>query len=93
MIHRENIERYPGTLTELAGEIGDLRHDALARFLLALASKLEADADADAGRGRPRLAAALRGSAAGVAAATTEVERAWAISAPHMGHPPHPSLE
>jgi hypothetical protein len=83
-MHRENIERFPGTLAELAGEVGDLRYDALAAFLRALSAKLAADAAADAGRGRPRLAAALRGGAAGVAAAAAEVERAWAISAPHM---------
>jgi hypothetical protein len=77
MIHPENIAHYPGTLTELAGELGDLRCDALAVLLRALARKLEADAATDAGRGRHRLAAALRGSAAGVSAAATEIERAW----------------
>lgn len=84
MVHREQIERYPGTLDELAGEVGDLRYDALAAFLRALADKLAADAAADEGRGRPKLAAALRGGAADVAAAAADIERAWAISAPHM---------
>lgn len=83
-LHRDNIERYPGTLIELANEIGDLRYDALVEFLHVLAAKLTEDATADAGRGRPRLAAALRGGAAGLRAAAAEVERAWAISAPHM---------
>jgi hypothetical protein len=83
-VHREDIERYPGTLAELAGEVGDLRYDALAVFLRTLAVKLEGDAAADAGRGRPRLAAALRAGVAGVTAAATEIERAWAISVPHM---------
>ena len=83
-IHRENVDRYPGTLAELARELGDLRYDALALFLRALASKLEADAGADAERGRLRLAGILRDSAAGVSAAATHVERAWVISAPHM---------
>jgi hypothetical protein len=84
MIHPDNIERYPGPLTELAGELGNLRYDALAGFLRALARRLEADAVADGGRGRPRLAAALREGAAGVSAAATQIERAWEISAPHM---------
>jgi hypothetical protein len=88
MIHREDVERYPGTLSELAAELGDLRYDALAVFLRALAEKLGADAAADAGRGRPRLAAALRKGAAGVAEAAQELERAWAIAAPHMGQSP-----
>jgi hypothetical protein len=84
MIHRENIEGYGGTLAELAGELGDLRYDTLALFLRALAKKLEADADADTGRGRSHLARALRDGAEGVSVAATAVERAWAISAPHM---------
>jgi hypothetical protein len=84
VIHRDNLERYPGTLAELASELGDLRYDALAQFLRALAQKLEADANADAGRGRPKLAQALRDGAAGVSAAAAQIEQAWAIAAPHM---------
>jgi hypothetical protein len=84
MIHRENIERYPGTLADLAREIGDLRYDALATFLQELAAKLERDSAADAGRGRPKLAATLHEAADGVTAAAAAIERAWTISSPHM---------
>jgi len=69
---------------ELAGEVGNLRYDALAFFLRSLAAKLEADANADAGRGRPKLATTLRGGAAGIMMAAAEIERAWSICAPHM---------
>jgi hypothetical protein len=88
MIHRENIERYPGTLRELAVELGDLRYDALASFLHAVAQKLAKDATADAARGRRRLATALGDAATGVSAAAAAVERAWIIAEPHMGGPP-----
>jgi len=84
MIHRENIESYPGTLTDLAVEIGNLRYDALAEFLRTLAGKLAADAAADSERRRPQLAAALRDGETGVAAAAAAVDLAWQISAPHM---------
>jgi hypothetical protein len=84
MVHRENIQGYPGSLADLAGKVGDLRYDALAGFLRALADKLTADSAADAGRGRTRLAAALRVGAAGLADAAAGIDRAWAISAPHM---------
>jgi hypothetical protein len=84
MIHRDNVERYPGGLDELAVDVGNLRYDALGEFLQLLAAKLEADAVADEGRGRRRLAAALRDGAAGVAAAAESIHRAWRISAPHM---------
>ena len=84
MVHRDQIERYPGTLAQLAGDIGDLRYDALASFLRSLAAKLESDGNADASRGRPKLAAALRNSATAVKEAAAEIERAWSICAPHM---------
>lgn len=84
MVHREDVERYPGTLTQLAGEVGDLRYDALAAFFHALAAKLDADGGADAGRGRHKLAAALHAAGASVTAAATDVERAWSICAPRM---------
>lgn len=83
-VHCEDLERFPGTLAELAGAIGDLQYDALASFLQSLANKLATDAAADAQRGRHKLAHALRDSAAGVSAAAAAVERAWTISAPHM---------
>ncbi len=84
MTHRENVERYAGTLAELAGDLGDLRYDALAAFLRALAEKIDADGQADAGRGRPRLATALRGAGASIASAADDVERAWSICSPYM---------
>jgi hypothetical protein len=84
MIHREHIERYTGTLAEMADDIGNLRYDALAVLLRALAAKLDLDAVADAGRDRPKLAAALREGAAGVTTAAVRIEQAWSISARHM---------
>ena len=92
MVHREDVGGYRGSLAELAGEVGDLRYDALAGFLRALAKKLAADGAADAGRGRPRLAAALRDGAAGLVAVAAAIDRAWAISAPHMGSAAEPGV-
>jgi hypothetical protein len=92
MVHREDIEGYAGSLADLAGEVGDLRYDALAGFLRALADKLAADGAADAGRGRPRLAAALRNGATGLAAAAAAIDRAWTISAPHIGPAGEPGV-
>jgi len=83
-VHRENIERYSGSLRELAEDIGNLRYDALADFLHQLAAKLEADAARDQGRGRLKLAAALGASTESVAAAAAHIERAWRICEPHM---------
>ena len=85
MTHRTNLERYAGTLAELAADLGDLRYDALGHFLESLADKLAADADADEGRSRPRLAGTLRESAERVGAASSAIREAWRISGPRMG--------
>ena len=34
MIHKEVVEKYDGTMIELAEDIGNLRYDALVEFLL-----------------------------------------------------------
>jgi hypothetical protein len=84
MAHRADVERYPGSLVNLAADLASLRYDALAVFLAALAGRLEADAAVDDGRGRVRLAAELRAAASGVATAAGATERAWRICEPHM---------
>jgi hypothetical protein len=84
VVHRRNIERYPGSLADLAGEVGDLRYDAVAEFVRALAAKLAADGDADAGRGRPKLASALHAASETLTSAAAEIDRVWAICAPRM---------
>ena len=84
--HHETIRHYPGTLEELANELGNLRYDALALFLQSLHRKLADDAAADQNRGRGRLAAMLRASAEYTSHAASAIENAWIISAPYMAH-------
>lgn len=85
MKHPDHIARYPGSLTDLAVEVGDLRYDVLSAFLAALSAKLGRDADADAARGRLKLATELHNAATAVDRARLRIEEAWRISAPHMG--------
>jgi hypothetical protein len=84
MKHADRVERYPGTLAELAGELGNLRYDALAVFLAALAVKLDGDSLQDAERGRKKLAATLHAASEELAEAATAIEQAWTICKPHM---------
>lgn len=83
MVHREDVDRFPGSLAQLAGEVGDLRYDALASFLQALSAKLKSDGEADAGRGRRELAA-LHAASVSVSSAAADIEHAWSICAPRM---------
>ncbi len=84
MTHTDHVERYSGTLAELAAELGDLRYDALAAFLAALAAKLAADSTQDAARGRAKLAAALDAASEAVTDAAGAIGTAWVICEPHM---------
>jgi hypothetical protein len=84
MIHRKEVGRYPGTLTDLAEAVGDLRYDALAEFLRLLQAKLDRDSGRDAGRGRARLAVSLRAASGHLGEAAADIQRAWRICEPHM---------
>lgn len=84
MKHPDRIARYPGSLADLAIEVGDLRYDALATFLDALSAKLASDGDKDGARGRAKLAASLARASSHVATAARETETTWQICAPHM---------
>jgi hypothetical protein len=93
MKHPTRVERYPGTLSELAEEIGNLRYDALTELLQALATKIERDGKADAGRGRVRLAESLHRASEHLMNASHDMEIAWHISKPHMNIPAEPQHE
>ncbi len=79
MDHRTQVERYPDTLSQLANDVADLRYDALAEFLTALADKLHRDSVADAQRSRHQLAASLQSASDSTSAAAHEIQKAWGI--------------
>lgn len=84
MIHHENIQKYTGTLEDLATELGDLRYDALANFLHAFSKKIATDAAKDRSRKRIKLAKSLEQSAVYLEQSATEIEEAWRICKPFM---------
>ena len=73
------------SLDEAAAAVGDLRYDALARFLRALEAKLVSDARMDRERGRRELAGRLHSAGLDVGDAAEGIERAWEICGPRMG--------
>lgn len=84
MQHRENIEKYEGTLDELAYDIGNLKYDALARFLDLLATEFERQSKNDVEKGRKQLSATMAEAAKELRKSKKSVDRAWEISEPYM---------
>jgi len=84
MIHKDQIDGYEGSPTDLAEAIGNLKYDALANFLALLAAKIEKDGQKDHSRGRIQLATSLGNCAFHLKKAKLAIDKAWKISAPYM---------
>jgi hypothetical protein len=80
--HPIEIQKYQGTIRQLASEIGDLRYDVLSEFLDCLADEIYGDSERDKQRGRKKLAQALREAANDIAESKTKIDEAWKISKP-----------
>lgn len=87
MEHKTEVSGYEGRMSELATEIGNLRYDALQRFLSFLSAKLHVDGSTDEGRGRAKLAKELHSASIKTMEASLHISQAWEISAPHMESP------
>lgn len=82
-VHETHLSGF-ASLPAAAEAIGNLRYDALAKFLRALEGKLASDARLDVGRKRHRLADRLHSAGLDVGDAAEEIEAAWRISEPRM---------
>lgn len=84
MIHTSEVTNYPGSMEELVEEIGNLKYDALAKFLEMLAHKIETDGKKDESRNRIKLSGNLYKSAEKLMESKAFIETAWVICKPHM---------
>lgn len=84
MIHTSEVTNYNGTMEELVEEIGNLKYDALARFLELLAQKIEIDGKKDEGRNRVKLSGNLYKTAEKLKESKEYIETAWVICKPYM---------
>ncbi len=83
MIHKSDIENYAGTMKDLAEEIGNLKYDALSKFLSLLADKIETDGDKDKSRNRVKLAKNLHNCSNKLRESKLEIDEAWIICEPY----------
>lgn len=82
--HKKIVEKYEGTLSGLAEDIGNLHYETLTEFLTELSNKLRQDSNKDADAGRVKLAEELFMASAYVKEASEKIGRAWVISKPFM---------
>jgi hypothetical protein len=82
--HPVELEKYQGTIRQLASELGNLRYDVLVEFIDCLTDEIYGQADADKQKGRKKLAQALRAAAYNLSLSKKELEEAWKISEPFM---------
>lgn len=85
MKHPVEIEKYDGSLTDLAEDLGNLRYDALRDFLNQLAIKLYRDGMADFAADRRQLGEKLFLASISLEEVAELVHRAWVICEPRMG--------
>lgn len=84
MKHKGWIKNYERDFEKLAEEIGDLRYDSIADFLLLLSQKIGKDGGKDRARGRVKLANALDETAKHLKSSSENVAEAWRICEPYM---------
>lgn len=83
MEHGSNIRGYT-SFAELANDVGNLRYDCLAEFLVKLSEKLADDSASDSGRGRPILAEKLQMMSENINHAAVICNEVWSVCKPYM---------
>ncbi len=82
--HKDRIEKYNGSLKELAEEVGNLKYDAFDEFLIHLVGKVKKDGDKDYEAGRKQLGSTLREASSFLHEAKRKIDEAWKISKKYM---------
>lgn len=82
--HKRIVEKYNGTLDELANDIGDLHYESLETLFALISDKLERDAKKDLSNKRVKLSAELFGSSEYIKLSSVYIGEAWRISKPYM---------
>ncbi len=82
--HKKTIEKYEGTLQELAEDIGNLHYKSLAEFLHHLDIKIYSDGAKDYGAKRIKLSSELTKASTHLSNASAHIRESWNISKPYM---------
>ncbi|MCF7835373.1 hypothetical protein K9M48_05025 [Candidatus Gracilibacteria bacterium] len=66
MSHKNKVEKYNGTITELGEDIGNLDYDALAELFAVLTAKFKKDSINDMNLGHPQVSEKLKNISKGL---------------------------
>ena len=84
MKHPETVEKYQGTLEQLAQEVSNLRYDSLAHFVYCLSENLYRQATEDYVNDRFKLGESLTEAKNRLDFASMYLKKAWNICKPYM---------
>jgi hypothetical protein len=84
MKHPDHVEKYDGTLDDLAKDLGKMDYGSVAKFLEYLANDLQAQAEYDKSKGRPQLSGTMYDIVDKLLEAKKKMDKAWRICEPYM---------
>lgn len=84
MKHPITIEKYNGTIKELARDIANLRYDSLEEFLKWLNYEIYVDSEKDKQRGKIQLGKLLRNCSDNISESRLHIIHAWKICKKYM---------
>ena len=82
--HPLSVEKYSGSLEELALDIKNMRYDKVAEFLGYLAAQFKEEADKDSTSQKIKLGSKLYSASEYLLRSQEEIDSAWKISKPYM---------
>ncbi len=85
MKHPKEIEKYDGSLGELAKDIGMMTYDSMGTLLKELIKDLEKQSKEDQEKGRGQLVEIMCKAIKSLSSASDHIDKAWEISEPHIG--------
>ena len=82
--HKKDVEKYNGSIEELADDISNLHYETLEYFFIRLSDKIFLDSMKDSEGGRHKLGTALNEAHINLIKVKKNIGEAWKISEPYM---------
>lgn len=84
MKHPKRVEKYDGSLKDLAKDIGKMSYDSMAEFTRYLVEDLKLQSEGDKEKGRKQLVNIMNEAVRNLENSADHIDEAWRISEPYM---------